>query len=122
MSDLDALLGRWHALADRPFGEIEEQFNPDSEGLVADIVHKVLGASGNHKFESANEFAQYVSELRENERSWSRRLAEVILRAQGLSETGHGAMAAQVFQEFESDCPWLFFVTIARTQRDNTLS
>lgn len=118
---LDDLIGRWHQFADRSADQIESNFNEESRGLVREVVQKVLG-DGDVDFESPAQFASYVAGLRENEREWSRQLAQTIVQAQSFMEEANLEAALHVFRDFEQQCPWRVFVEIAEAQRENTLS
>lgn len=117
----DKLMGRWHEFAEQPSEVIERQFTRRSQMLVRRVLREGLGYAEVGKFPSAAEFAKYVVELRENERSWSRRLGDVILQAQGQLESGDIVAAKTTFEGFETTCPWRFFVEIAKTQRGNVI-
>jgi hypothetical protein len=109
----DKLMGRWHDFAEQPIEVIEREFTRSSRMLLGRVLREALGYAEAGKFPSAAEFAKYVVELRENERNWSRRLGDVILQAQGQLEGGDIVAAKKTFEEFETTCPWRFFVDIA---------
>ncbi|MEO8249980.1 MAG: hypothetical protein ABI589_11475 [Burkholderiales bacterium] len=68
------------------------------------------------KFVSADEFAQCVLDLRANEKSRSRHLGEVLLKAQDQSNCGHADDAKEILRNFRATCPWRYFPEIADTQ------
>lgn len=117
MDHLDALIGRWHNLADLVAGSNEDHFSDANEALVAEIRLKCLADKDMDKFESSKVFTQYVTELRRNEKAWSRRLGEVILLAQDLVDSGDKIGAGSTFEKFEASCPWVNFVDISKDQK-----
>lgn len=118
---LEILIGEWHALTDQEPELIESRFMSDGTVLLERVVSEAMGSSFTGEFSSPSEFAQYVIDLRDNERAWSRQLGNVILAAQSWLDHGNREAAKGVFSEFEANCPWKMFVDIARTQRLNTL-
>ncbi|HSC81173.1 MAG TPA: hypothetical protein VLC08_12520 [Chitinolyticbacter sp.] len=119
--DLDNLVGKWHDFADQPAQVIHGQFTENGIRLTNLVVLKLLGQTGENEFTSADQFTKFVIELRQNERAWSSRLGEILINANSLVSSGDTSSARKVFDEFEVTCPWLSFVSIARTQRENTL-
>ncbi|MFT3961921.1 hypothetical protein [Propionivibrio sp.] len=119
--DFDVLIGEWHELADQRPEVIEGRFASDGKALLEQVLSNAMGSTPFWEFSSPSEFAQYVINLRENEKAWSRHLGEVILASQSLLDQGNPDAAEKIFDEFEAKCPWQMFVDIARTQRANTL-
>lgn len=119
--ELDRLIGLWHEMADQRPEAIEARFASDGKVLLKRVLSKVMGDVSSSEFSSPAEFAQYVIDLRENEKAWSRHLGEVILAAQSWLDRGNLKAARAVFDDFEAKCPWKVFVDIAKTQRLNTL-
>jgi len=117
----DLLIGEWHEFADQRPEEIEGRFASDGRELLGRILREAIGGAPVGDFSSSSEFAQYVIDLRANERAWSRHLGDAIVAAQSWLDQGNPEAAEQVFDEFETECPWQMFVDIARIQRLNTL-
>jgi len=117
----DLLIGEWHEMADQGPEEIEGRFASDGRELLGRILREAMGNPTVGEFSSPSEFAQYVIDLRANERAWSRHLGDIIVAAQSWLDQSNPEAAKQVFDEFEAKCPWKMFVDIARTQRLNTL-
>lgn len=115
------LIERWHKFAAQSKEEIAAQFNDESRALFADFFTKSFEDTGPQgaPWASAEEFAQYVLELRANEKAWSRHLGDSILRAHDLMEEGRIDDAEQELRKFRDICPWLFFADVAETQLQN---
>lgn len=118
---LDILIGEWHELTDQSPEMIESRFTSGGKALLERVLVEAMGSASAGEFSSSSEFAQYVADLRANERAWSRHLGDVILAAQNWLNQGSPEAAKKVFDEFEIKCPWRMFVDIVRTQRLNTL-
>jgi len=119
--NLDLLIGEWHRFADQSRETIESQFASDGRELLERVITVAMGEVPTGDFSTSTEFAEYVLDLRDNEKAWSRRLGDVILLAQNCLEANDKEAARNTFDEFELNCPWKMFVDIARTQRLNTL-
>ena len=121
MNAADALIEKWHAFAGQSKDEIAAQFSDESRLLFAEVLVKCLGDTGRRgaKFASAEEFAQYVLDLRGNEKAWSRQLGGVLLKAQEQFDGGHSEDAKETLRSFRTACPWRFFAEIANTQLEN---
>jgi hypothetical protein len=119
MTDFDELIGRWHELADHANDNDNgmAHFNQSNKALVAEVRKICLGDTEDVDFNLAQDFLQYVIELRQNEKSWSRRLGEVMIRAQDQLDAGNPTGARTTFDEFETQCPWINFLEIAKDQR-----
>ncbi len=121
MNAMDELIERWHAFAGQSEEEIAAQFSDESRLLFAEVLTKGLvnTSRGGEKFASANEFAQYVLDLRANERAWSKHLGEVLLEAQERFDGGRAEDAKETLHRFRAACPWRPFAEIAETQLEN---
>lgn len=119
--NLDSLIGEWHEFAGQQPEVIAGRFASGGKALLERVLGDVMGSALSTEFSSPVEFAQYVIDLRENEKAWSRHLGEVILAAQSWLDQGNPEVARTVFDDFEAKCPWKVFVDIVRTQRLNTL-
>lgn len=119
MNAMDDLIE--HAFAGQSREDIAAQFSDESQLLFAEVMTKGLGdtSQGGEKFASADEFAQYVLDLRGNEKAWSRHLGEVLLKAQEQFDGGHAEDAKETLRNFHAACPWRPFAEIAQTQLDN---
>lgn len=119
--EMRELIARWHTFAAQSKEEIAAQFNDESLSLFAEFFTKSFEDTGlqGAPWTSADEFAQYVLELRANEKAWSRRLGDTIIRAIDLMEEGRRDDAEQELRNFRDICPWLFFADIAETQLQN---
>jgi hypothetical protein len=56
---------------------------------------------------SAEEFAQWIHDLRDSERDWNRSLGIAILSAEDAHAAGDAACAAKLLRDFASQCAWL---------------
>lgn len=121
MNSIDELFGRWHAFAGQSREEIAAQFGDESLLLFAEVLTRCMSdtSHGGEPFASADEFAQYVIELRDNEKAWSRHLGEVLLKAQQQFEDGHTEDAREVLRRFRAACPWRGFAEIAGVKLEN---
>lgn len=122
MNTMDELIEKWHAFAGQSRENISAQFSDESKSLFAEVMAKGLGdtSQGGEKFASPDEFAQYVLDLRANEKAWSRHLGEVLLKAQEQFNSGHSGDAKETLRSFLATCPWRPFAEIAQTQLENT--
>jgi hypothetical protein len=116
---MDELIEKWHMFAGQPMDVIAGRFDSEGTALVAQVVQECLRQPIAAEFDSAAEFAEYVVDLRGNERAWSRRLGEVILQAQDLLNMGRDSEAKKTLSDFCAECPWRFFAEIASTQLEN---
>ncbi|MGH1508635.1 hypothetical protein [Ralstonia solanacearum] len=121
MDAMDELIERWHAFSGQSKEEIAAQFSDESQLLFAEVLTTGLGntSRGGEKFASADEFAQYVLDLRANEKAWSRHLGEVLLKAQERFDGGYVEDAKETLRRFRAECPWRSFAEIAETQLEN---
>jgi len=121
MNAREQLIEKWHVFAGQSREEIAAQFSDESRVLFAEVVTKVMGdtSRGSGKFVSADEFAQYVLDLRGNERAWSKHLGEVLLKAQEQFDADQIEDAKETLRSFHANCPWRFFAEIAKTQLEN---
>lgn len=121
MNATDELIERWHAFAGQPKEKIAEQFGDETQLLFAEVMTKCFGDSSQdgEKFNSADEFAGYVLDLRSNEKAWSKHLGEVLLKAQEQFDGGRVEDAKQTLRTFRAACPWRCFSEIALTQLQN---
>ena len=108
MNDVDELIEKWHTFAGQSRKDIAAQFSDESLSLFAEVMSKGLGdtSQGGEKFGSAEEFVQYVLDLRGNEKAWSRHLGEVLLKAQEQFDGGYAADAKETLRSFGLTCPW----------------
>lgn len=113
------MIERWHTFAEQSVESIAAQYNDKNIELLTQIVRDGLNESGPLQFDSPGEFAQYVVDIRTNERAWSRRLGNTILRAQDQLASGKTVEARETLSGFSATCPWDFFSEIARTQLEN---
>lgn len=116
----DELIERWHAFSAQPQEAIAAQYSDESRALFAEVFTQQLGqtSNGGEKFASADEFAHFVVDLRSNEKSWSRRLGDVILQARVQQDAGDAAGARETLNSFRVSCPWGMFSEIAREMLD----
>jgi hypothetical protein len=117
--DLDAIMDQWHALADLLANQnnADAHFNDANMKLVNKIHQLCLADDDLEKFESAVSFAEHVVDLRKNEKAWSRRLGDVMIRAQDLLDSNEKSSARKIFDEFQNQCPWTQFREHAENQR-----
>jgi len=116
---MDELIGTWHAFAEQSVDEIAAQYGDPSRTLVTRVVREGLGDPTPFAFSSAEEFAKYVVDLRGNERDWSRRLGDTLLKAQEQVDAGNSVEAKGTLRDFRTTCPWRFLAEIAETQLQN---
>ena len=118
---MDELIDRWHAFSAQPKHEIAAQFDEKARTLFAEISEKGLGdanASAIH-FASADEFAASVLDLRSNEKAWTNRLGNVLLKAQNRVDSGDVTGAKEILINFRDTCPWHFLREVAYTEFEN---
>ena len=123
MSDdeLDDLVDRWHDLAALDRHSLTAVFGSDSIALLRSIVQSVLGQPVFLEPQDAGQFSDFVLQLRDSEREWSRKLGDSIVRAAHLSEEGEKTDAAKHLADFICSCPWRTFRGFAGIEQEEYL-
>ena len=112
--DYEELIARWHSLAGQDKIAIACAFGDESLALLKAMLEQALNNSDDLPATmDADEFAEIVFDLRENERAWSRRLGDTIINADDLDRQGERNKAILSLEEFGRICPWRFFAEIA---------
>jgi hypothetical protein len=117
LEDFDLMIERWHVLADLLSDKNPQHFNAQNLALVRQIHDACLIDSHLDEIKSGEEFINYALDLRRNEKAWSRRLGDVMIRAQDFAEANEKMKATSAFDEFVAECPWAQFIEHAKNQR-----
>ena len=118
-SEPSALSEWFHEFAEQPLDQIALHANEMNRALFA--RHAAISLP-NHKppeAELAEDFAQTVHRLRENERQWNHALMSALISSADMYESKDREGAIATLESFAESCPWRLFQDVARRQRSS---
>ncbi len=117
--DREKWFGIFHSLAEMDRDQLEESFTEDNVHAVSDLVAHFLVGCELPSDLTAAPFADFVYELRENERAWSRQLGETIIAAEDKLQANDMAGAVAILDDYITLCPWAPYRETAETEKEN---
>lgn len=113
---LDRQFGWFHQFADLPRQQLIAQATPDNRAALSALIEACLSDRRPLDPLSPEAFADYVLELRINERRWNQALGSALVHAEDLSQSEGAAAAASALRAFARSCPWLQLRDVALNQ------
>jgi len=116
MTDRDSLTEWFHELAAHTHEELLALASPKNVGQLQRHVarstpeYPLLGEL------SASEFAEAVSEFRQNESAWNRATMAALIKADEMFKADRKEEAAESLEAFAASCPWALFQEAALNQ------
>jgi hypothetical protein len=120
-NERDALFGTLHELAEMPRDQLKRQ---KSQSTLAIVKRLLLCCWVNKSFPrdmSPDEFADFVYQLREEERVWSSKLGGLIVAAEDKMAAGDSSSTKEYFDYFLARCPLKSLREIALIERASFL-
>ena len=99
---------RLHVLASLGPSELEARYSEDLTKWLAEFVSEELPGLELPPVNSPKAFADAVLELGRNKRSWSNRLAALVIDLSDSPAGGEEQKALERLDEFVGQCPWRF--------------
>ena len=103
----DGLIDWLHRLAKLSHAELAAKFDVSAQTKLMKLVELCVSGVVVPTDLSAEEFAQWIHDLRDSERDWNRSLGVAILSAEDAHTAGDAAGAARSLRDFASQCAWL---------------
>lgn len=115
----DSQIQWFHDLAAKSVDKLARSLTHDARESFSAFVSMCLPQ---HKLPpdlSAQELAEHIHVLRNNERKWNQALMMALIRADDLFKSGSVAEAGRSLDEFAMQCPWAHYQQVARDQQSN---
>lgn len=108
---------QFHTLAALGKGDLEARYSEDLAKWLAEFVREELPGMEMPPVNSPQAFADAVLELGRNKRSWSNRLASLVIDLSDSQVGGEEEQALKRLNEFAEQCPWKFLRESAGRKR-----
>jgi hypothetical protein len=103
----DALIGWLREVGELSDAELAAQFDQSAHQRLVDLARYCVEGVSVPVDLTADEFAQWVRDLRRSHFEWNRALGQALLDAEDAQSKGDKGTAVQVLTEFASACSWL---------------
>lgn len=116
---LDNQIAQFHQLADLPREQLVAEATEHNRAALSALVQACLPDTPALDAMSAEHFADFVLELRDNERMWNQALSQALIHAENLLQSKGAVSAASALRSFAESCPWSPFRDVALNQADS---
>jgi len=117
----DQMFGKLHQLAALEYSELKEQYSADNINFLYSLVSEFWLTRAASKDLTPEEFAELIMTLREEEKEWSRKLGQMLIAVEDLSEDGNTDKIEEYFDYFINKCPCVSLVSLAKIEKNNYL-